>query len=91
MAAESRSDPDKRLFTLFGRLDLGDNRDTAGLGLGLAISARIIAAHGGQISYRANEAGTGTVFSVRLPRGETAAAQSGRTTIAVVEERGHES
>lgn len=57
----------EQLFALFGRLDFGDSRDTAGLGLGLAISARIVEAHGGQIRYRANERGKGSVFCVRLP------------------------
>lgn len=56
-----------QLFKLFGRLDFSDNRETAGLGLGLAISARIVEAHGGTISFRANEGGQGSVFTVRLP------------------------
>jgi two-component system, NtrC family, sensor histidine kinase HydH len=38
----------------------------SGLGLGLAISRRIVDAHGGQISVAANPAG-GAVFTVRLP------------------------
>ena len=57
------------LFTLFGRVDSGDGRDTAGLGLGLAISARIVEAHGGRLTFRENEGGRGSVFSVRLPPG----------------------
>jgi len=57
------------LFTLFGRVDSGDGRDTAGLGLGLAISARIVEAHGGRLTFRENEEGRGSVFCVRLPRG----------------------
>ncbi|RJQ53671.1 MAG: sensor histidine kinase [Actinobacteria bacterium] len=56
-----------QLFNLFGRLDTRDNRDTAGLGLGLAISARIAEAHGGSISFRDNEEGKGSVFSLRMP------------------------
>ncbi len=70
VADEGRGIPQgdhKQLFALFGRLDFGDSRDTAGLGLGLAISARIVEAHGGQIHYRANELGRGSVFCVRLP------------------------
>lgn len=59
-----------RLFTLFGRVDLGDSRQTAGLGLGLAISARIVQAHGGSVTYRENPQGAGSVFTVRLPLGE---------------------
>lgn len=57
-----------RLFTLFGRLDFGESREIAGLGLGLAISARIVEAHGGTISFRANEAGRGSIFTIELPK-----------------------
>ena len=55
-----------RLFGLFSRLDSEDNRLTAGLGLGLAISARVADAHGGSVSYQDNPGG-GSVFSFVLP------------------------
>lgn len=55
-----------RLFGFFGRLDAEDNRLTAGLGLGLAISARVADAHGGTVSYRDNLGG-GSVFLLSLP------------------------
>jgi len=55
------------LFTLFGRLESQDNRDTPGLGLGLAISLRIAEAHGGSITYMNNPEGQGAVFTLRLP------------------------
>lgn len=42
-------------------------RGTRGLGLGLFISREIVAAHGGTIDVRSDEA-TGTVFRVVLPR-----------------------
>lgn len=54
------------LFGLFGRLDAEDNRLTAGLGLGLAISARIADAHGGTVGYRDNPGG-GSIFTLSLP------------------------
>lgn len=56
-----------RLFTMFGRLDHTDSRATEGLGLGLAISRRIVEAHRGTIEYSANPEGEGAVFTVRLP------------------------
>jgi signal transduction histidine kinase len=62
IAPESRS----QLFGLFGRLDAEDNRLTAGLGLGLAISARVADAHGGTVSHRDNPEG-GSIFSLSLP------------------------
>ncbi len=37
------------IFTLFGRLDSGDARDTAGIGLGLAIGRRVALAHRGRL------------------------------------------
>jgi signal transduction histidine kinase len=77
-----------RLFALFGRVDFGESRDIAGLGLGLAISARIVEGHGGRIGYRENEGGRGSVFSVRLPLTEAARARSGRLTVEVLKEGG---
>lgn len=59
------------LFTLFGRVDMGDSRDTAGLGLGLAISARIVQAHGGRLTHRENEGGVGSVFCIEIPSDAT--------------------
>jgi len=55
-----------RLFGLFSRLDSEDNRLTAGLGLGLAISARVADAHAGAVSHRDNPGG-GSVFSFSIP------------------------
>lgn len=40
---------------------------SSGLGLGLFIVQQIIAAHGGTVEVRSNEA-EGTTFTVRLPR-----------------------
>jgi two-component system OmpR family sensor kinase len=76
---------EKQLFALFGRLDFGDSRDTAGLGLGLAISARVVEAHGGHITYRANEEGQGSVFSVRLPKSGPADGGADRVMVSTAE------
>jgi signal transduction histidine kinase len=46
--------------------------DTSGVGLGLTISRRGIEANGGTVSVR-NIAGTGCIFTVRLPRAAAAA------------------
>ena len=77
-----------QLFALFGRVDFGDSRDTAGLGLGLAISARIVEAHGGHLTMRENVAGKGSVFCIRLPQGGLKM-DARRTTIRVVGEDGN--
>jgi signal transduction histidine kinase len=60
-------DPKSKVFGLFGRLECEDNRNTAGLGLGLAISARIAEVHGATIGWRDNPEGRGTVFALRIP------------------------
>lgn len=78
---------EQELFALFGRLDFGDSRDTAGLGLGLAISARIAEAHGGRITYSANQGGRGSVFSLRIPlRSSEADSAAGTAYIDVMED-----
>jgi signal transduction histidine kinase len=55
-----------RIFEPFRRAE-GEDRHTAGLGLGLFIVQQIIRAHGGSIAVRSTAA-EGTTFSVRLPR-----------------------
>ena len=58
-------DPDA-LFERFWRAEGGRERGRAGAGLGLAIVAAIVDAHGGACRA-ANATGGGAVFSVRLP------------------------
>ena len=66
--------PPDLLPTLFDPLTVGERRRdrTRGLGLGLFIAKEIIAAHGGQLSVRSNEA-DGTTFTISLPRSLAAA------------------
>jgi signal transduction histidine kinase len=78
-----------RLFRLFGRVDFGESRQAAGLGLGLAISARIVEAHDGAISFRANESGQGSVFTVTLPKeGPSEVGPDGVVVVHVVQREG---
>ncbi len=53
------------LFTIFDRR-LGSGHQQAGLGVGLALSARLIEAMDGSISVE-SEVGTGSTFSIELP------------------------
>lgn len=57
------------IFTPFFRADRSRNRKTGGVGMGLALVRRIVAAHQGQVEAKSS-VGKGSVFHVRLPRGE---------------------
>ncbi len=60
--------PTERQATLFTILDrrIGSDRRAPGLGIGLALSARLIEAMGGSISVE-SEVGAGSTFSIELP------------------------
>ncbi len=58
-----------RLFDRFYRVDRGRSRREGGSGLGLAIVQELVRSLGGSVSVR-SEVGTGTTFTVRVPRGE---------------------
>ena len=56
-----------RLFNAFEQGDVRLKRQQAGLGLGLAISRRLVEAHGGSIGAQSGGLGQGAVFSVTMP------------------------
>lgn len=55
-----------RVFERFARLEEGRERDAGGAGLGLALTLRIVEAHGGSIRVDSSELG-GAAFIVDLP------------------------
>jgi two-component system OmpR family sensor kinase len=61
------------VFERFYRGDPSRSRDHGGAGLGLAIVAAIVAAHGGAVEVE-SAPGAGTTFRVRLPRARGSAA-----------------
>ncbi|AKF10740.1 ATP-binding protein [Sandaracinus amylolyticus] len=57
------------LFDRFRQADASSTRRHGGLGLGLAISRKLVELHGGTISVQSEGLGRGATFTVRLPDG----------------------
>lgn len=64
------------LFQRFYRTERARSRDGGGSGLGLAIAREFVRAHRGSLEVE-SEVGRGTTFTLRLPYGNVAEAQSG--------------
>ena len=56
-----------RVFEPFYRLEQSRNRDTGGIGLGLAIAQSIVQSHGGELTL-SNRPEGGLRATIRLPR-----------------------
>ena len=56
-----------RLFEAFTQLDSGPSRQHDGTGLGLALTRKLVELQGGRIDVQSRP-GTGSTFSVLLPR-----------------------
>jgi CheY-like chemotaxis protein len=57
-----------RVFDLFAQAERTPDRAQGGLGLGLALVRSLVELHGGTVSCHSQGAGTGSTFSVFLPR-----------------------
>ncbi len=55
------------IFEMFVQVDRSLERAQAGLGVGLSLSKRLAALHGGTITVKSDGAGKGSEFTVRLP------------------------
>ncbi len=56
----------QKLFTAFNQGDMSTTRRHGGMGIGLALAARIIEAHGGKITFK-SELGHGSLFAIWVP------------------------
>jgi PAS domain S-box-containing protein len=66
-----------RIFEAFEQGDLRTTRQSAGLGLGLAIAKAVVEMHGGTIQAASEGPGRGATFTVRLDTTPAAAPESG--------------
>ena len=55
------------IFDMFVQIEPGDSRAQGGLGIGLALTRRLVELHGGHIEAQSPGRGEGTTFIIRLP------------------------
>ena len=68
-----------RIFDMFVQAENGDRRPNGGLGIGLALTRKLIEMHGGTITVSSAGLGKGAEFEIRLP---LSAAQSNQAAAA---------
>lgn len=64
-----------RIFDMFVQAENGDRRPNGGLGIGLALSRKLIEMHGGTITASSAGLGQGAEFEIRLPLSATQSPQ----------------
>jgi signal transduction histidine kinase/CheY-like chemotaxis protein len=60
-------DQTARLFEMFAQVPSAMGRSQGGLGIGLALSRRLVQLHGGDIEAASDGPGCGSAFTIRLP------------------------
>jgi len=78
-----------RLFDVFTQEDRSLDRAEGGLGLGLAISSRLVELHGGELTAHSAGPGCGSEFLLRLPLLSTSTAEAAepqRLSVLVVDD-----
>ena len=64
------SDRQQELFKAFSQADMSTTRRYGGMGMGLALAERIMAAHRGKVTFW-SESGRGSVFALWVPAGRS--------------------
>jgi signal transduction histidine kinase len=74
-----------RLFEMFTQIDRAHSRAQGGLGIGLALSRRLLEMHGGTLEAASAGLGQGSRFTVRLPLAAGPAAPAAAPEVAAPE------